>query len=53
MAWLINLFNCEKSLTMYQDSLSTVSVKMLVMMFPILTVEEMTSSADDRGGWAL
>lgn len=29
-AWLINLFNCEKSLTMYQDSLSTVSVIILV-----------------------
>ena len=27
VAWLINRFNCEKSLTMYQDSLSTVSVK--------------------------
>lgn len=40
--WLgSNLFNCEKSLTIYQDSLSTVSVKMLVKMFAILTVEEM------------
>lgn len=60
MAWLINLFNCEKSLTMYQDSLSTVSVKMLVNMLLVCYMfvnpdirGDGSSSPDDGGGWVL